>query len=69
MLCLGIVISEAGFWGAVFAFLLFPVMVAVAPWYAALAYGDWTAIAVVYGGAVVGALFLSIGNAIAGDDS
>ncbi len=62
-----IVNQVAGFWGLVVAFMLLPITLAVTPWYALVAWGNWFPLVIVYGGGIVGTLFFGIGSAIAGD--
>ncbi len=53
-----------GFWVIVVGWFLFPVMFTVAPFYAGVAWGDWTAFFVTYGGGLLCWFFLGIGMLI-----
>jgi len=64
IICLGIVADALGFVGTVIAFVLFPVTFAAAPWYAALAYGNWFPLILVYGGGIGASVLYGIGAAI-----
>ncbi len=61
---LGIVTDALGFIGGVIAFALFPVALAFAPWYAALAHENWFPLLLVYGGGIVASVLYAIGAAI-----
>jgi len=61
---LGIVIDNLGFIGGVIAFALFPITLAFAPWYAALADGNWFPLILIYGGLAVATALIAIGMAI-----
>jgi hypothetical protein len=61
---LGIVIDAVGFIGGVIAFALFPVTLAFAPWYAALAHGNWFPLILVYGGGIIASVLYAVGAAI-----
>lgn len=58
LICLSIVSHELGFLGAVIGFMLFLVMLTVAPFYALVAYRAWWPLIVCYGG-MIGAYVLS----------
>ena len=49
LLCLGVLGQHLGFWGWVVAFLILPVTLAAAPWYAGFVDGDWLPLFVLYG--------------------
>jgi hypothetical protein len=51
----------AGMAGAVAAVVLFPLTLVLAPWYAGLARGAWTLLAVAYGGGIVALALLGAG--------
>jgi len=67
ILLVGVVNEIAGFLGVVIGFILFPVMFAAAPWYAAVAWGNWLPLIVCYGGGVLTAILYGLGSLIAGD--
>jgi len=67
ILCLGVVANQLGFIGTVFAFMLFPVTLLVAPWYEALANSNWFLVLLIYGGGIVSVTLLAIGSAIDGE--
>ena len=62
-----IVNHVAGFWGVVIGFVILPVTLVAAPWYALVAWGNWVPLAIVYGGGIVAAVFFGIGSLIVGD--
>lgn len=66
-LALGLQIAHAlaGVWGLLVASVLFPLTLAVAPWYALLAWESWLPVAVVYGGASLATLLLGLSAASA----
>lgn len=64
---LAIVNAVAGFIGVVIAFALAPVTFAAAPWYAGVAWGNWTPLIIGYGGTIVGGIFYWLGSTISGD--
>jgi hypothetical protein len=59
---LELISHELGFIGGVIAFMLFPVTLTFAPWYAVFAYGDWHLLQIIYGGAIAGSVLMSIGG-------
>ena len=60
--CLAIIVKAAGFWGLVAAFILGPVTLTVAPWYAGFVWHNWTPLIIVYGGILPVASMIGIGN-------
>jgi hypothetical protein len=62
--CLGIVVDELGFIGGTIAFFLFPVTLYFAPWYAAIAQGNWFPVFLVYGSTIAALILYGIGAAI-----
>ncbi len=67
LISLGIVTDELGILGAIVAFFLGPLTLAVAPWYEALANSNWFPVMLIYGGALGGSILYGIGYAIDGD--
>jgi hypothetical protein len=67
ILALAIVYAAVGFWGFVIAFLLFPVTLIAAPWYALFHYGTWFPLVISYGGPIVAGILHSIGSSLSGD--
>ena len=65
-LCLGIVVQNLGFIGGAIAFVLFPVTLAFAPWYEALAHSNWFPLLLVYGGGIGASILYGIGSSIDG---
>ena len=63
-ICLGIVVDQLGFIGGAVAFVIFPVTLSFAPWYAALADSNWFPLILVYGGGVGASVLYAIGAAI-----
>lgn len=63
-LSLSIVHEVAGFWGFVIAFVLLPVTVGVAPWYALFHWGTWYPLTVTYGGFIAASILMSIGDSV-----
>lgn len=58
----------AGFWGMVVGFMILPVTLIVAPWYALVAWGNWFPLLIVYGGGILGFIMVGIGMMIRGDN-
>ena len=69
IICLIIIndITGFGFLGIVIGLFVFPIIIAVVPWYALIAYGSILPLALIYGGAVIAAMIWGIGSAISGD--
>jgi hypothetical protein len=63
-ICLGIISDAIGFWGAAAAFILLPITVYLAPWYAALGKGNWFPLLVIYGSTFAAMILFAIGSAI-----
>ncbi|MFQ5888670.1 MAG: hypothetical protein ACE5JR_01320 [Gemmatimonadota bacterium] len=61
-LALGLQIAHAlaGLWGLILASILFPLTLAVAPWYALFVWRSWLPVLVVYGGGCLATLLLGI---------
>lgn len=58
-------VSElAGVWAAIVAIILFPLTLIIVPWYAVVTRGDWTPVAVGYGGIFLAILLLGTGSAV-----
>lgn len=64
LVCLGILSTQFGVVGGVVAFFLFPITVYIAPWYAAIAHGNWFPLLLIYGSGLGAAVLMAIGNAI-----
>ena len=64
---LSIIYQAVGLWLVIVGIVLFPVTLAVAPWYALIAYGNWFPLALIYGGGIAGSIIGSIGSRLAGD--
>lgn len=64
---LAIVNHVAGFWGVVVGIMILPVTLVAAPWYALVAWGNWTPLIIVYGGGIAGGAFFWIGSLISGN--
>jgi hypothetical protein len=62
MLGLNIAYATAGVAGMLVASALFPMTVALSPWYALLELSDWTPMLVVYGGAVLSVLLVRLSD-------
>ena len=60
MLGLNIAYTLAGVAGLLVASALFPMTVALSPWYALLESADWTPLLVVYGGAVLSVILVRL---------
>lgn len=58
---LQIVNEIAGFWGVVIGFTILPVTFIATPFYALIAYGDWMPLSVIYGGGIIGTIFVALG--------
>lgn len=67
VISLDIVTDLFGFIGGAIAFFFFPVALAFAPWYEALANSNWFPVLLVYGGGIGGALLYGLGAMIDGD--
>lgn len=66
IICITIISRAVGFWGLVAAFFLAPVTFTVAPFYAGLAWGNWSPLILNYGGAVVAIVLVWIGDKLNG---
>jgi hypothetical protein len=66
-ICFGIVVDHTGFIGGVIAFGLAPVALAFAPWYEAIANGNWFPLILIYGGGIGASVLYWIGALIDGD--
>lgn len=64
ILSLAVVVAAAGFWGIVLAFVLTPLTMVVAPWYALFAWGNLIPLVVSYGGLFSGYLLLFLGEKV-----
>jgi hypothetical protein len=62
---LKIIYMAGGFGGFVLAFLLGPITLALAPFYAGIAWGYWFPLILGYGGGIVAFGFIAAGGAIA----
>lgn len=60
MLGLSIAYASAGVLGMLVASALFPMTVALAPWYALVESSDWMPMLVVYGGAILSVLLVRL---------
>jgi hypothetical protein len=67
ILSLSIVNEAAGFWGFVVAFVLLPVTLAAAPWYALVHWGTWFPLLITYGGFILALVLQSIGGTLSRD--
>ena len=67
ILSLAIINHAVGFWGSLIAFVIFPVTLVFAPWYALIAYGTWYPLIVIYGGGIFATILAGIGFSIAGE--
>jgi len=65
---LAIVNYAAGFWGVVIAFVIAPITLVTAPWYALVAWGNWFPLLLVYGGGILAAVLCGIGTIISGNE-
>lgn len=54
----------AGLWAMIAAVVLFPLTLAIVPWYAVAAHGDWAPVAVSYGGAALTLILFGTGSAV-----
>jgi hypothetical protein len=63
-ICLGIITDALGFIGGAIAFFLLPFTLYFAPWYAAIAKGNWFPLLLVYGSGIAAAILYAIGAAI-----
>ena len=68
LLDLAIVNHAAGFWGVVVGFFVAPVTFIAAPWYAAVAWGNWFPLVICYGGGIVASVLMLLGKAVGGSD-
>ena len=53
ILSLGIVMAQWGVTGSVVGFLIFPVALALVPWYAVFEHGNWLPLVMAYGGFIL----------------
>ena len=66
VLDLGVLTTLGGFWLALVGLLLFPVAMALAPFYAGFAWGDWHPLGVTVAGTLMMWVFMGIGGAVLG---
>ena len=64
----GIVQDVLGTVIAIASLLFAPILLALAPWYAGIAEGDWFPLMLIYVGSIVGSALVFIGSAISGDE-
>lgn len=67
VVCLAIVVENFSFVGGIIAFSIFPVTLIFAPWYEALANGNWFPVLLVYGGGTVATILYGWAFAIGED--
>ncbi len=67
IISLMIVNEVAGFLGVVIAFVFTPVMLAVVPWYALIAWGNFLPLLIIYGGGIFAGIVFYIGTVLSGD--
>jgi hypothetical protein len=67
LLSLGLISEAAGLWGVAVGVAVAPITVVATPLYALFASGDWTPLALNYGGSVASALLFYLGAALASD--
>lgn len=53
---MAVIIAATGFWGGLVAFMFAPIMIIFAPFYVGFRTGDWTLLAITYGGTIVGGI-------------
>lgn len=63
-ICVGIVVDALGLIGGAVAFLLLPITLYFAPWYVAIAKGNWFPLLLIYGSSIAAAALYAIGGAI-----
>jgi len=68
MLGLNIAYAMAGVAGLLVASALFPMTVALSPWYALLESSDWTPMLVVYGGSILSVLLVRLAGETPADE-
>lgn len=68
LLCYAIVNQVAGFWGIVLGLTFLPMTFIAAPWYAALSWGNWLPLLIIYGGGISATVLFAVGSSIAGDN-
>lgn len=59
---MSIIVQQVGFFGGLIAFLLAPITITFAPFYIGFAQGDWTLVAITYGGGIIGAMISMMDN-------
>ena len=62
------VINAWGLLGGILAFMLFPVVIVAAPWYALIALDNPIPLIITYGGGLIGIIIMTVGVVISGDD-
>ena len=66
-LCLGIIYDKLGLIATILSFFVLPFTLYLAPWYVAIADGNWHPVMVIYGATVVAFLLAFIGSLIDGN--
>lgn len=57
---LAVIIDTLGFIGGLVAFILLPVTIVFAPFYVGFSTGDWTLLAITYGGGIVATVLFAM---------
>jgi len=57
---MAVIIENLGFVGGLVAFLIFPATVMFAPFYVGFSTGNWTLLAITYGGGIVAAIIAAM---------
>ncbi len=57
---MSVIVQELGFIGGVIAFLFAPITIVFAPFYVGFAKGNWTLLAITYGGGILASIIYAI---------
>ena len=57
---MAVIIDNLGFFGGLIAFVFFPVTIVFAPFYVGFSTGNWTLLAISYGGGIVASIILAM---------
>ena len=66
-LCLSIITHVAGFWGVVIGLTIAPLTFVAAPIYAGIKWDNWFPLVLNYGGGILAAILIAIGNKFSGE--
>lgn len=67
IVCIGMVSTKLGFLGVLAGLIVLPVLVYLAPWWAAFVDGNWFPMMLIYGTSVTAWVLIDIGTVIDGE--